>query len=63
MTEAANGNLAIKKQNLYLTIHEATGLSKDDTPIWDDDFTEGYVRGIFIHYKKLKIKEKSKQKI
>jgi len=37
-------NVAPKKQYLFMTIHEAWGLSKEQEPVWDDSFKEGYVR-------------------
>ena len=44
MTESGNG-AAPKKQFLFMTVHEAWGLSKEQEPVWDDTFKEGYVRG------------------
>lgn len=34
-----------EKQYLNVMIHEAWGLADDRTPMWDERFTEGYVRG------------------
>ena len=44
MADTGNG-AAPKKQYLFMTIHEAWGMSKENEPVWDETFKEGYVRG------------------
>lgn len=34
-----------EKQYLNVMIHEAWGMGADGTAMWDERFTEGYVRG------------------
>jgi len=43
MADTGNG-AAPKKQYLFMTIHEAWGVSKEQEPVWDETFKEGYVR-------------------
>jgi len=44
MAETMNSG-SIQGQVLNLTVHDAWGFSKEEEPVWDDTFTEGFVKG------------------